>query len=113
MSTSPQPGPAATDTCAYCGLAAAHATKPAPVASAVESPTTRMRTGRGGTASCVVVVTGGSVVDGSAASTVDGTASPAPAVTDVTVVVAGLSGTNGSTGPESIAACSAAAESTP
>jgi len=44
---------------------------------------------------------------------VDGTASPASAVTDVTVVVAGLSGTNSSTGPESIAACSAAAESTP
>src|SRR3954463_14721015 len=50
----PHPPNAATSTCARSGCCFAQASIPVPVTCAVESPTTRMRTGRDGTSASVV-----------------------------------------------------------
>src|SRR6478735_2885559 len=70
----PQRGVASTLTSATSGLASAQATSPPPVAMAVESPITRILTGRGSAGTVVgasVAEVGGPVV-GTIAASVDG-----------------------------------------
>src|SRR6185312_8127671 len=121
--TKPQPSCTTSDTWASSGCAAAQVTRPLPVASAVESPATTIRTGRGGTGAAVTATVVGTAVVVTAEVVGEGPATEldvavvVEVVTEVVVVdevvdVAAASGASGATGVVSIAACAAAAVST-
>ena len=87
----PHPRCTESATVARSGCASAQACKPVPVASAVLSPTTRMRTGRVGTSEVVVVGAAVSVVAVDAGADASDGAGVADVV-DGTVVASGTSG---------------------